>query len=126
MIDTQGNIVKEFNFGGSVTVDQQLINKNTDYNFGTSPIELEDMIKQLQKMIRIDRFMFEKNLQLLDGKNLQLGKSSGTKIGTESTQKIGFFNATPVSQQLKANHNNWVALSDVVSALVNLGLLDQI
>lgn len=37
---------------------------------------------------------------------------------------VGFFGATPVSQQLKASHNNWAALSDVVSALVNLGLLD--
>jgi len=39
---------------------------------------------------------------------------------------LGFFAATPVGQQLKANHNNWAAVGDVVAALVNLGLLDQV
>ena len=39
--------------------------------------------------------------------------------------KIGFFNTAPAAQQLKANHNNWAAVGDVVNALVNLGLFDQ-
>ena len=51
---------------------------------------------------------------------------TGIKIGTGTTQKLGFFNAAPVAQQLKANHNNWAATSDVVSALVNLGFFDQV
>lgn len=37
---------------------------------------------------------------------------------------IGFFGHAAVAQQTKAGHNNWAALGDVVSALVNLGLLD--
>ena len=40
--------------------------------------------------------------------------------------EIGFFGATPVYRQLKADHNNWAAIGDVVSALVNLGLLDAV
>jgi len=75
-----------------------------------------------------DRLTFQKNIQIFDGRNIQLGRTSGTKIGTEggaTGQKIGFFGATPVTEQLKANHNNWANISDVVSALVNLGLLDQ-
>ena len=39
---------------------------------------------------------------------------------------MGVFGATPVGQQLKAAHNNWAALSDVVSALVNLGFIDSV
>ena len=39
--------------------------------------------------------------------------------------KMGVFGATPVGQQLKASHNNWAALSDVVNALVNLGFIDS-
>jgi hypothetical protein len=38
--------------------------------------------------------------------------------------RISFFGAAAVLQQTKAAHNNWAAIGDVVSALVNLGLLD--
>lgn len=84
--------------------------------------------EELQKLIKSDRYTFHKLVQVLDGRNIQVGKTTGTQIGTEggaSGQKLGFFGATPVAQQLKANHNNWAATSDVVSALVNLGLFDQ-
>lgn len=33
-------------------------------------------------------------------------------------------NATPVVQRAKASYNNWASLSDVVNALVALGLFD--
>ena len=58
-------------------------------------------------------------------KSIIIGTTNGLKIGTAAAQKIGFFNATPVVQQTKAGHNNWAMVSDVVSALVNLGLFDQ-
>lgn len=38
--------------------------------------------------------------------------------------KLGFFSATSVTQRTKATHNNWANLSDVVNALVELGLFD--
>jgi hypothetical protein len=62
---------------------------------------------------------------LADANNISFGTTTGTKIGTATNQKIGFFNKTPVTQRLKANYNNWAALSDVVNALVDLGLFDQ-
>ena len=37
---------------------------------------------------------------LVDGVNVVVGTSSGTKIGTATTQKIGFWNVTPVVQQV--------------------------
>lgn len=49
-----------------------------------------------------------------------------TKVAEFNESKIGFFAATAVAQQLKANHNDWAAVGDVVSALVNLGLFDQV
>lgn len=39
---------------------------------------------------------------------------------------VGFFGKTPVGQRLKANYNNWASLSDVVQALVDIGLFDQV
>jgi hypothetical protein len=57
-------------------------------------------------------------------KSIVIGTTNGLKIGTGATQKIGFFGTTPAVQQTKAGHNNWTALSDVVGALVTLGLFD--
>jgi len=39
-------------------------------------------------------------LTLTDGKNLAFGTTTGSKIGTATTQKLGFWNATPVVQQV--------------------------
>jgi len=36
----------------------------------------------------------------------------------------GFYNHAPAARPAKASHNNWVALSDVVAALVEIGLFD--
>ncbi len=55
---------------------------------------------ELQEFLGSDRYIFHKKVQFLDGRDIQLGKSTGTKIGTETTQKIGFFNKTPVVQQV--------------------------
>lgn len=63
---------------------------------------------------------------LSDGNNIIVGTGTGTQIGTATSQKIGFFGVTPVTQRLKSNYNNWAALSDIVNALVDLGLFDQV
>lgn len=49
-----------------------------------------------------------------EGSNFQLGTSTGTKFGTQTSQKLSFYNATPIIQPTTTN---------VVSALVNLGLI---
>jgi hypothetical protein len=49
-----------------------------------------------------------------DGINFALNATTGTKIGTATTQKLGFYNATPVVQQLAA--------TDLGTVLSNLGL----
>ena len=55
--------------------------------------------EELANFIKLDRYLFDRNIQILDARHIQLGKSTGTKIATESTQKLGFFGATPVTQQ---------------------------
>ena len=49
-----------------------------------------------------------------EGSNFQLGTTTGTKFGTQTSQKLSFYNATPIIQPTTTN---------VVSALVNLGLI---
>lgn len=64
------------------------------------------------------------HITIADAKNIVVNATTGTKIGTAASQKLGFYNATPVVQRTKAAHNNWAAYTDVVNALVELGLFD--
>ena len=50
----------------------------------------------------------------LSTKNIVTDTTTGTKIGTATSQKLGFFNATPVVQQ--------IATTDLGTVLSNLGL----
>ncbi len=66
-------------------------------------------------------------ITLVDAGNIVLGTSTGTKIGTAggaAGQKIGFFNATPVVQQLVATGAGRT-VDDVITALQTLGLFRQ-
>ena len=66
------------------------------------------------------------HLKLQDACDIVCSDVTGTRIATAATQKLGFFGATPVTQRAKANYNDWASLADVVQALVDLGLFDQI
>lgn len=61
--------------------------------------EVSDLKKLVQVLVFSDRYVFQKNLQFMDGRNIQTGKGTGTKVGTEVTQKLGFFGVAPVVQQ---------------------------
>lgn len=50
---------------------------------------------------------------------------AGGDIHLGST-KIGFFGHAPALQPTKAGHNNWANLSDIVQALVDIGILDTV
>jgi len=55
--------------------------------------------EELSGLLGTDRYMFQRHLQVFDGRNIHFGTSTGTKIGTESTQKLAFYGATPIIQQ---------------------------
>lgn len=52
---------------------------------------------RLNKLEKSDRYIFEKNIQLLDGRNFQFGGTNGTKLGVTNS-KIGFYGTAPVAQ----------------------------
>lgn len=86
--------------------------------------ELSQRIQLLEERLnhfeKVDRFIFQKHLQLLDGKNIQLGRTTGTMVGTATDQKIGFLGVTPVIRQgIPAPFT----ASDIGTALITLGLL---
>ena len=67
------------------------------------PNDLEKRVATLEgvinHLVNSDRYVFQKHLQIMDGRNIQLALGTGTKIGTATTQKMGFFGVAPVVQQ---------------------------
>ena len=65
--------------------------------------ELKNIIQQevrtiLAEELEKERKVFERHIQMLDGRNIQTGRTVGTKIGTATDQLIGFYGVTPVNQ----------------------------
>src|SRR3990167_5281325 len=103
--------------------------------------ETEQRIATLEKILlalaRSDRFAFQKDIQLLDGRNIVLNTSTGTRIGTATGQKLGFYNTTPVDQPATVSDANTqtgsyvqadvqsitTAVNAVIDRLQELGLI---
>jgi len=56
---------------------------------------------ELSRFFGIDKYTFQKNIQIFDARNIQLGRTTGTKIGTEPDQKVAFYGEVPV---VRASH----------------------
>ncbi len=54
---------------------------------------------ELYSFITMDKFIFRKNIQIIDGRTIQTGRGTGTKFPQSSDQKWGAFGVTPVVQQ---------------------------
>lgn len=67
---------------------------------------------------------FSGNLDIQEGINMVLGTTTGAKIGTSTSQKLGFWNATPVVQQVLATGASHT-VDDVITMLQTLGLCKQ-
>lgn len=61
---------------------------------------------------------------LADGLNFVVGTTTGTKIGTATGQKLGFWNATPVVQQVLATGAGRT-VDEVITFLQTIGLCKQ-
>ena len=68
-------------------------------------VELSEQLKQderirviireeLQLFLALDKYTFQKNIQIFDARNIQLGRTNGTKFGTNYDQKISFYGKT--------------------------------
>ena len=64
-----------------------------------TPEQVRQIIKEeLSNFLGSDRYIFQKNIQIFDGRNIQLGRTNGTKMGTATAQLLGFYGVTPVDQ----------------------------
>lgn len=84
-----------------------------------TPQELQQLRALVEKFIKSDRYLFEKHLQLADGKNIQLGRTTGTKIGLSTSEKVGFFGTTPRVQYTFAQP---FTAADIGTMLESFGL----
>lgn len=58
--------------------------------------ELDDLKRLVNFLVRTDRYVFARDLQIEDNRNIRLSGTTGSRIGTASTQKMGFFGGTPI------------------------------
>ena len=63
-------------------------------------------------------------ISVVDARNITFATTTGTRIGTGATQKIGFWNATPVVQQVLATGGG-ATVDNVISFLQTIGLCKQ-
>ena len=54
--------------------------------------------EELSGLLGLERYTFQKHIQLFDGRNIQTGRATGTKIGTATDQLLAFYGVTPVNQ----------------------------
>lgn len=99
-----------------------------------TPDEVRQIINdELSWLIKTDRLVIPKHLQVLDARNIQLGNKTGTKIGTESSQKIGFYGVDPVAQQnavgvpsgggdAGVDSSARTAITTIIAILKNIGI----
>ncbi len=107
------------NFDGTAGSDLQ-ISGATEVLF---LLESDDGTLEINLDVSIDD---AQSLTMGVASNIVLDTATGTKIGTAASQKLGFFNAAPVVQQTKAGHGDWGAISNAISAMVELGLVDAV
>lgn len=67
---------------------------------------------------------FNANIEVADAKDIALDTTTGTKLATATGQKLGFWNATPVVQQVLATGGG-ATVDNVISVLQTLGLCKQ-
>jgi hypothetical protein len=78
-----------------------------------------------------DKSIFNRSVQILDGKNIQTGQTNGTTIATTTTQKIGFYGKTTVragaisapSGGATDDSQARAAINSIITALHNIGII---
>jgi hypothetical protein len=88
--------------------------------------QIREIIREeLQDIIRLDRYTFNKPLQILDGRNIMVGTANGTSLGTETTQKVGVYGKKVSQHAAIAQATGGVTVDGQARASLNV-LLDAI
>lgn len=92
---------------------------------------LQDLAGRMNRLEKSDRYTFEKDLQLLNGRNIQVGVLNGTSIGTRPTQKVSIYGVPAVVQASSISNpsggttidsQSRSAIASIITALKNFGI----
>lgn len=75
--------------------------------------KLNDLKQVVDFLIKPDKYLFQKDMEFLNGINIKFGLGAGTKIGTDPSQAFAFFGMTPVTQRPFIAHPSGGAVVDV-------------
>lgn len=95
--------------------------------------QIRDIIREeLAVLIKSDKYVFNKLIQILDGRAIQAGRTHGLTICTAEDQKLGFYGTTPVVKQdaiaqpsggITVDGEARSAIGDIRVALQNIGII---
>ena len=92
-----------------------------------TPEQVRQIIKgELSNFLGSDRYIFQKNIQIFDGRNIQLGRTNGTKMGTATAQLLGFYGVTPVDQPATISDPSGGATIDSQARTAINALIDRL
>jgi len=99
----------------------------------TTDSQLETRVRLLENRLDqfsyLDRFIFQRDIEIFDEKDFTFSRTTGTRIGTNVAEKMGFWNVTPVNQPdtvTDASGCNGTAddkVNELIDRLQELGLI---
>ena len=98
--------------------------------------EQEERIRELLReeladFLFSDRYVFQKSIEIFDGRNIQIALGVGTKIGTAAAQKLSVYGVVPVIQAgaisaptggATVDQPARDAINSIRTALINFGI----
>lgn len=87
--------------------------------------QVRDIIREeLQRFS--DRQVFNKHIQMQEGRDIEVGTEDGTQIGRSASEKIAFHGVTPVTQQNDPGNPSPTQVTDQGDQTDNFAINDAI
>lgn len=87
---------------------------------------------ELRNNIKIDRYVFDKFVQFLDGRDIETGRTTGTTFAPKTGQKVGFFGSATTQYGAISDPSGGATvdtearnkISSILNALRAIGIID--
>ena len=85
--------------------------------------------QELAGLLKSNRYVFERDIEIADGRNIRFSGNNGGRVGQSASSKIGFYGKTPAIQPPATAHADGTLagataqLNLLIDRLQNVGLL---